>query len=120
VRAESCVSNSIASVPTPPTTASPAFSSGGSRFSGGNGCPRWRNYCETIRAAHLGAFGERLNVPSAGAIFAKEVYKAPRMWAEAAFDLRQWSVFDTGGHFAALEEPTLLVDDIRSFFRTVR
>jgi microsomal epoxide hydrolase len=79
-----------------------------------------RLYCETMRAGRFGAAGEKINVPTAGAIFAKEIYKAPRKWAEAAFDLRHWSVFESGGHFAALEEPKLLVDDIRSFFRSVR
>ena len=59
-------------------------------------------------------------MPTAGAIFAKELYKAPRKWAEAGFNLKQWSVFPSGGHFAALEEPKLLVEDIRKFFRDLR
>jgi pimeloyl-ACP methyl ester carboxylesterase len=32
----------------------------------------------------------------------------------------QWSEFDRGGHFAALETPDLLIDDLRTFFRRVR
>jgi hypothetical protein len=32
----------------------------------------------------------------------------------------QWSEFDRGGHFAAMEVPDLLVDDIRTFFRRLR
>jgi pimeloyl-ACP methyl ester carboxylesterase len=79
-----------------------------------------RLYCETMRQGRFGPAGEKIAVPTGGAIFAKEIYKAPRKWAEAAFDLRHWSVFDTGGHFAALEEPKLLVEDIRAFFRMVR
>jgi epoxide hydrolase len=79
-----------------------------------------RLYCETMRKGRFGPAGEKINVPTGGAIFAKEIYKAPRKWAEAAFDLRHWSVFEKGGHFAALEEPQLLVEDIRAFFRKVR
>jgi pimeloyl-ACP methyl ester carboxylesterase len=32
----------------------------------------------------------------------------------------QWSEFDRGGHFAAIETPDLLIDDLRTFFRRVR
>lgn len=35
-------------------------------------------------------------------------------------DLRGWSEFDRGGHFAAMEEPDLLVGDVREFFRPLR
>jgi hypothetical protein len=31
-----------------------------------------------------------------------------------------WSEFDRGGHFAAMEAPDLLVDDVRTFFRRLR
>jgi hypothetical protein len=31
-----------------------------------------------------------------------------------------WSEFGRGGHFAAMEEPDLLVGDVRAFFRTLR
>jgi pimeloyl-ACP methyl ester carboxylesterase len=34
--------------------------------------------------------------------------------------LKRYTVFSSGGHFAALEEPEALVDDIRAFFRTLR
>ena len=79
-----------------------------------------RLYCETMRSGKFGGVTTRIEVPTAGAIFKKELYKAPRKWAEAAFDLKHWSVFPSGGHFAALEEPKLLVDDVRDFFRTLR
>jgi microsomal epoxide hydrolase len=35
-------------------------------------------------------------------------------------NVTHWSVFDTGGHFPAIEEPELLVGDLRRFFRTLR
>jgi pimeloyl-ACP methyl ester carboxylesterase len=39
---------------------------------------------------------------------------------EREHNLTQWSEFDRGGHFAALEAPDLLVGDIRTFFRSMR
>jgi pimeloyl-ACP methyl ester carboxylesterase len=64
--------------------------------------------------------GPRVEVPTAAAIFPKELYKTPRAWAEAAFDLRRFTIFPSGGHFAALEEPEALVGDLRAFFRDLR
>ncbi len=61
-----------------------------------------------------------VEVPTAGAIFPKEIYFTPRAWAEANFNIVRWTVMPRGGHFAALEEPELLVDDIRAFYRGLR
>ncbi len=44
----------------------------------------------------------------------------PREWIERAFNLRRHTPMPRGGHFAALEEPELLVEDIRAFFRPLR
>ena len=41
-------------------------------------------------------------------------------WVEAQYNLTRWTEMPRGGHFAAMEEPALLVDDIRAFFRTLR
>ena len=57
-----------------------------------------------------------VEVPTAGAVFPKEIYKASRRWASTRFNVTHWNEFDRGGHFAALEEPDLLIGDIRSFF----
>jgi len=59
-------------------------------------------------------------VPTAGAIFPKEIYFTPRAWAEARYNIVRWTEMPRGGHFAALEEPDLLLDDVRAFFRTLR
>jgi microsomal epoxide hydrolase len=59
-------------------------------------------------------------VPTGAALFPAEMIRAPRAWAEARYDIRQWTEMPSGGHFAAMEEPELLVQDIRSFFRLVR
>ena len=62
----------------------------------------------------------RLETPTGFSIFPGEIITAPRSWCEAGYNIQQWSVHDRGGHFAALEEPDLLVQDIRDFFRPLR
>jgi pimeloyl-ACP methyl ester carboxylesterase len=62
----------------------------------------------------------RVEVPTGCAIFPKELIKPPRVWADRAFNVQRWTVFPKGGHFAAMEEPKALVDDIRAFFRALR
>jgi microsomal epoxide hydrolase len=79
-----------------------------------------RLYCESQRSGRFGPVGARVDVPTGAAVFPKEILKAPRPWAERAYDLRRYTRFDRGGHFAALEEPDLLVEDVRAFFRELR
>jgi len=62
----------------------------------------------------------RVSVPTACALFPKEITTPPRKWVEARYNLVRWTPMPRGGHFAALEQPELLVDDVRSFFRTLR
>jgi epoxide hydrolase len=66
----------------------------------------------------LGAEIERSPVPTGVAVFPQDI--AIRRYAEASNTITHWSEFDRGGHFAAMEAPDLLVDDVRTFFRTVR
>lgn len=60
-----------------------------------------------------------VDVPTAVAVFPGEPWRVPRSWAEPRFNIRRWTEMPRGGHFAALEEPRLLTDDIRAFFSTV-
>ncbi|MFC1913234.1 epoxide hydrolase family protein [Chloroflexota bacterium] len=60
------------------------------------------------------------DMPTGVAVFPGESRKAPRRWIEKRYNLQQWTEMPSGGHFAALEEPELLVSDMRSFFRKVR
>lgn len=76
-----------------------------------------RLYCESQRSARFGPVGEYIGVPTAAAVFPKEMFRIPRAYAESRFNLVRYNRFDRGGHFAALEEPDLLVDDIRAFFK---
>jgi pimeloyl-ACP methyl ester carboxylesterase len=62
----------------------------------------------------------KVTVPTACALFPKEITVPPRRWVEARYNLTRWTEMPRGGHFAALEEPQLLVDDIRAFFRDLR
>ena len=61
-----------------------------------------------------------VDVPTAVSIFPGEIYKPPMTWTKRYFDLRQYRVHNEGGHFAPLEVPDLYVDDVRTFFRTLR
>jgi microsomal epoxide hydrolase len=62
----------------------------------------------------------RIDVPTGYAEFPREILHPPRTWAERAFDLRRWTRMPRGGHFAALETPDILADDVRAFFRPLR
>ncbi|SNQ49202.1 putative epoxide hydrolase [Frankia canadensis] len=62
-----------------------------------------------------------LAVPLGHTVFPGEPFRPPRAWAEAAYPtLCHWSQAARGGHFAALEEPGLFTDEVRTFFRTQR
>jgi len=78
-----------------------------------------RLYYENRRAGNFAA-GGRVEVPTGAAIFPREIMRPPRRWAEQRFNITRWTEFDRGGHFAAMEQPALFVDDVRAFFRTVR
>ena len=41
----------------------------------------------------------------------------PRIWAENIYNIVQWNVYE-GGHFAALERPQELAEDIIKFSST--
>ena len=62
----------------------------------------------------------RVEVPTGAAIFPKELYRPPRAWADAAYNITHWQRYERGGHFAAMEVPDALVGDVRTFFATVR
>ena len=57
----------------------------------------------------------RVEIPTAAAIFPLDLIAAPREFAERIFNIQQWTEMPEGGHFAAMEQPVLLADDIRKF-----
>jgi microsomal epoxide hydrolase len=62
----------------------------------------------------------RVEVPTACAAFPKEIRFTPRRWLETRYNITRFSIMPRGGHFAALEQPELLVEDVRAFFRDMR
>jgi microsomal epoxide hydrolase len=77
-----------------------------------------RIYYENQRAPGAGDW--HVEVPTACAVFPGELAIPPRAWVAARFNLARWTEMPRGGHFAALEEPELLVDDMRAFFQGLR
>jgi pimeloyl-ACP methyl ester carboxylesterase len=77
-------------------------------------------YYETLRKPWDMAKDEKIEVPCGIAVFPAELSIAPREWAERSYNVQQWTVMPAGGHFAALEEPVRLVEDVRNFFRPLR
>ncbi|MFI7083637.1 alpha/beta fold hydrolase [Streptomyces anulatus] len=55
-------------------------------------------------------------VPVGVAVFAHDITQSVRPLAERLYDIRHWSEFDRGGHFAAMEVPELFAEDVRDFF----
>lgn len=60
----------------------------------------------------------KLEVPTAVAIFPKDLVPAPREFAERLFDVQQWTEMPMGGHFAAMEQPDLFAKDVRKFAKS--
>ena len=65
--------------------------------------------------------GYRVEVPTAAALFPAELLSwPPRSYAERIYNIVRWTEMPHGGHFAALEQPALLIENIRTFARTLR
>ncbi len=84
-------------------------------------------YYDYANAGALTWIGEKFkewtgssSVPAAFACFPADIVPAPRDWAQRFFNVQRWTEMPRGGHFAALEEPELLANDIREFFRPLR
>ncbi|MFT4195781.1 epoxide hydrolase family protein [Ottowia sp.] len=75
-----------------------------------------RLYAESRLADDLGPTRGRVEVPTGVALYPREIYRFPRSWIEAAFNLVHYRRMARGGHFAAMEEPDLFVADVRDFF----
>src|SRR5205807_2078619 len=58
--------------------------------------------------------------PVAVALFPKEIPWPPRALAERGYNITRWTIMPKGGHFAAMEQPELLAQDLREFFRPLR
>ena len=75
-------------------------------------------YLEHARAGGRGAVIE-VEVPVGVAVFPQEITPPIRRFAHG-LNIVHWSEMPRGGHFAAMEEPELFVEDVRAFFRPLR
>ncbi|MGE5828781.1 MAG: alpha/beta fold hydrolase, partial [Micromonosporaceae bacterium] len=75
---------------------------------------------EGVRQAAAGVQPPPLTVPVGVAVFPHDIFVPIRRFADRDIPtLSHWTEFNRGGHFAAMEQPKLLTDDIRSFFRSL-
>lgn len=76
----------------------------------------WENRLQPLRLTA----GERVDIPVAVAHFPRELPIPPQSYVQRGYNVVRWTEMGAGGHFAALEEPQALADDIRSFARQLR
>jgi pimeloyl-ACP methyl ester carboxylesterase len=90
----------------------------------GTGASAARLYWEsfgTVQGWFTASTMDTIDVPTGCSVFARELPRPSRRWAERRFvDIRHWGEPRGGGHFAALEQPEAFVDELRTFFRLVR
>ncbi|WNE94136.1 epoxide hydrolase [Streptomyces luomodiensis] len=90
----------------------------------GTGASSSRWYWEALRWVPRSAEEEnalRVTVPTACSLFPAEPWPTAKRWAERRYtDLRSWHEMDRGGHFPGLEQPELLVRELREAFRGLR
>jgi len=81
-----------------------------------------RLYWERFLGGDFAFFSVKgVSIPVAVSAFPDELYQAPRSWAERAYPkLIYYKKHDRGGHFAAWEQPQLLVEDLRAGFKSLR
>jgi pimeloyl-ACP methyl ester carboxylesterase len=81
-----------------------------------------RYYADSFGAPWTPAHDRKptLEAPTGFAVFPHELVHVPRELAARESNLVHWTRMETGGHFAPAEEPELLVDDLRKFFRPLR
>ena len=72
-----------------------------------------RLYYETARST-TASWG-RVEVPTAMAMSAADMFPTPREWAERQYRIVRWTDLPRGGHFLEWEEPELIADDLAAF-----
>ena len=73
----------------------------------------WESFCS------FGG-GDKVEIPTGVASFPKEIIRSPRRWCEQSYNITHWTTMPKGGHFGAFEQPELFVNDLRTFFKTIR
>jgi hypothetical protein len=94
-----------------------------SRTSGSRtpGFPRPAFYWEVVRSGTSFFDVKGVKLPVAVSVFPDELYEAPKSWAQKAYpELIHYNKLPKGGHFAAWEQPELLVGELRAGVRSLR
>jgi pimeloyl-ACP methyl ester carboxylesterase len=78
-----------------------------------------RLYLESSRTPLRLAQGQRVEVPCAVARFPHELPSPPRSWVERGYNVVRWTEMPRGGHFAAMEAPELLAEDVAEFLNGI-
>jgi pimeloyl-ACP methyl ester carboxylesterase len=61
-----------------------------------------------------------IDVPTGIALFPADILLPPKEWTKRNLNITRWTTMPRGGHFTAMEEPELLAEDIRAFYRHYR
>ena len=89
-------------------------------FTGAIGSSFWPYFARNHRPWPIPQ-GGAINVPTGYAAFPREILRPPRSLAERTYtQIRRWTVMPRGGHFAAMEQPAALAEDVQAFFRELR
>jgi pimeloyl-ACP methyl ester carboxylesterase len=89
-------------------------------FTGAIGSSFWPYYGRLHSAWPISP-ARPVTVPTGYAAFPKEMIVPPRSIAEKTYtNIQRWTVMQKGGHFAAMEQPEALADEIQQFFRPLR
>lgn len=80
----------------------------------------WESFAKLLECYSGSASLGRVELPTGIAAFPKEILPAARHWCENNYNVTRWTTMPRGGHFAALEQPDLFVEDVRAFFGTLR
>ncbi|MDG2278583.1 MAG: epoxide hydrolase, partial [Pseudomonadales bacterium] len=82
------------------------------------GASSGRIYWESFGSAMA---NQQIDVPMGGTIFPKEIFRTSRRFAEKVYtNIVHWQEKETGGHFAAFEQPEVYIDEVRACFRQIQ
>lgn len=81
-----------------------------------------RYYAEALRAPWQASHAQMpvVQAPTGVMLFPGEIFHPPRRWLQRYYNLQRLTRVAAGGHFAPMEEPAAVVDDLRAFFRPLR
>jgi pimeloyl-ACP methyl ester carboxylesterase len=81
----------------------------------------WENGQAAAQAAASGQAPPPVSLPVGFTTFPGEIWQSPRSWVEAGYpNVTYFHKAESGGHFAAWEEPELFSQEVRAAFRPLR